>query len=70
MSTILQLGHKQTPVAIDPDLKDFIDRVIVPALVREYRALNVQNGLAGDGAGVAHCASSTAVVTLRGDARP
>jgi hypothetical protein len=70
MAKMLKIGRKETPVGIDPELKDFIDRVIVPALVREYRALDRQNDLASDGGRVAHCAGSTAAETLRGDARP
>jgi len=70
MARVLKFGRKETPVAIDPELKDFIDRVIVPALVREYRALGQQNELAGGSGHVANCASSTAAETLRGEARP
>lgn len=70
MANVLKFGRRETPVAIDPDLKDFIDRVIVPALVKEFRALDQQNELAGDGSCVANSAGSTAAHALRGDARP
>jgi len=36
MATVVQFGKQRKPVGIDPDLKAFIDRVIVPILVKEY----------------------------------
>jgi hypothetical protein len=36
MATVVQFGKKRKPVGTDPDLKAFIDRVIVPILVKEY----------------------------------
>jgi hypothetical protein len=35
MSGVLKFEQRKPP-AIDPDLKDFIDRVIVPILVRDF----------------------------------
>ena len=36
MATVVQFGKQRKRVGIDPDLKAFIDRVIVPILVKEY----------------------------------
>jgi hypothetical protein len=36
MAMVIQIGKKGKLVGIDPDLKAFIDRVIVPILVGDY----------------------------------
>lgn len=36
MATVVQFGKQAKLVGIDPDLKAFIDRVIVPILVKDY----------------------------------
>jgi hypothetical protein len=52
--------HKK-PVEIDPDLKVFIDCVIVPILVKEYPEMSDgDNVLAHEGSDTAHFVSSTA----------
>jgi hypothetical protein len=66
--TIRPRPAKQSPLT--PELKDFIDRAIVPILVKEYLGANEptkQNDLAESDACVAQSLSSTA--TLR-DGRP
>jgi hypothetical protein len=48
MNPVLQFGKPASYVEIDPDLKEFIDRVIVPTLVKGYLAeldeASTQNG--------------------------
>ena len=39
MSAVLQFEQRKKLNEIDPDLKGFIDRVIVPILVKEYLEL-------------------------------
>jgi hypothetical protein len=49
------------PVEIEPDLKVFIDCVIVPILVKEYPEMSDgDNVLAHEGSDTAHFVSSTA----------
>ena len=47
---------------LTPDLKDFIDRVVVPILVKEYL---VENGLAKSDADAANFVRRTAAPELR-----
>jgi hypothetical protein len=55
---------KDSPLT--PELKEFIDRAIVPILVKEYLAVtNLENGLAEKDADAAHFVSSTAARKLR-----
>lgn len=51
-------GHNST---LTPELKDWLDRVIVPALVREYIAQfdSLENPLALDSEPVAECAAKS-----------
>ena len=51
MATALQFGKQvKKRIGIDPDLKEFIDLVIVPILVKEYLILNPsENDLANRG---------------------
>jgi hypothetical protein len=68
--TVRPRPAKQSPLT--PELKDFIDRAIVPILVKEYLAANEptkQNDLAESEARVAQSLSSTATPSLR-DGRP
>jgi hypothetical protein len=62
MATALQFGKRpKKPVDIDPDLKGFIDRVIVPILVKEYLEMSeVESVLAKEDSGEANFVSSTA----------
>ena len=49
MATVVQFGKQRKTVGIDPDLKAFIDRVIVPILVKEYLDMaEAENVLAGE----------------------
>jgi hypothetical protein len=73
VSKILKLGSERKVEAplpdspLTPELKDFIDRAIVPALVRQYLAeMDAQNELAKVDEHVAKCDSSTATATLLG----
>jgi len=53
------------PSPLTPELKDFIDRAIVPALVKQYLAeTEAEKDLAKLSARVASCGNSTAA-TLR-----
>lgn len=61
MSTVLQFEKREKPVNIDPDLKGFIDRVIVPILVAEYLAVaESQDDVAQGDLDAAHFDRSTA----------
>jgi len=62
MSTVVQFGKRhRKPVEIDPDLKGFIDRVIVPILVKEYLEMaEGETGLAREDSDEANFVSSTA----------
>jgi hypothetical protein len=60
----VQCRRRQSP--LNPELKEFIDRAIVPILVKEYLAVtNLENGLAEKDADAAHFVSSTAARKLR-----
>ena len=65
----LNKTHPESPLT--PELKEFIDRAIVPILVKQALA---EIDLADEARAAAHSVTdsirSTAVVTLRGDARP
>jgi hypothetical protein len=51
---------------LDPDLRDFIDRAIVPILVKEYLAITeADNELARECCDAAHFVSNTAARELR-----
>jgi hypothetical protein len=64
MATALQFG-KQAGKLVDPDLKEFIDLVIVPILVKEYLTLNAsENDLANRDRSAGHSDDSTAAPTL------
>lgn len=57
-------AREESPLT--PELKDFIDRVIVPILVKEYLAVNnLENDLAEKDSDAAHFVSSTAAPKLR-----
>jgi hypothetical protein len=69
MATALQFG-KQAGKLVDPDLKEFIDLVIVPILVKEYLTLNAsENDLANRDRSAGRPDDSTAAPTLR-EVRP
>lgn len=57
------------PSPLTPELKDFIDRVIAPILVKQYLALDRENDLAEQDSDAAHSVSSTAAPGLR-EVRP
>ena len=57
------------PSPLTPELKDFIDRVIAPILVKQYLALDRENDLAERDSNAAHSVSSTAAPGLR-EVRP
>jgi hypothetical protein len=71
MAEIIHFGQRRKkPVDIDPDLKGFIDRVIVPILVKEYwEIVEAGNGLAKEDPDAANSDSSTAAPGLR-EVRP
>lgn len=49
-----------------PELRDFIDRVIVPILVKEYLVVTEgENDLADDAPGAAHSVSGTSAPRIR-----
>ena len=51
---------------LDPALRDFIDRAIVPILVKEYLAITeAENELARECSDAAHFVSNTAARELR-----
>ena len=61
MATVVQFGKQRKPVGIDPDLKAFIDRVIVPILVKEYLDMaEAKNVLAVEDSNAANFVSCTA----------
>jgi len=64
MSRALQLVLVEQPKAspLTPELKDFIDRAIVPALVKQYLA---QIDLAKADSDAANCDRHTAALKLR-----
>ena len=64
--------HGKGKLVIEPELKEFIERAIVPALVRQYLAeMDSEKQIAENGRRVAKFrGSSTANVTLEGGARP
>jgi hypothetical protein len=60
----VQCRRRQSP--LNPELKEFIDRVIVPILVKEYLAItDAENGLAEKDSDAAHSVRSTAAQELR-----
>ncbi len=65
MATALQFGRKAGALLspLTPELKDFIDRAIVPALVNQYLA---EMNLAEPAAGMRLSGNSSTAVTLRG----
>ncbi len=71
MADVVQFGkRRKKPVEIDPDLKGFIDRVIVPILVKEYmEIIEAENVLAQEDLDAANSDSSTAAPSLR-EVRP
>jgi hypothetical protein len=51
---------------LTPELKEFIDRAVVPVLVKQYLAITEgENDLAGRASNAAHSLSSTAARKLR-----
>lgn len=59
-------GEVREPSPLTPELKEFIDRAIVPILVKEYLAVtSIENGLAKKDSDAAHFLSSTAARELR-----
>jgi hypothetical protein len=61
--------RRQSPLT--PELKDFIDRAIVPILVKEYlAATGLENELAARPPRAAHSHRNTAAPTVRGKVRP
>ena len=73
MARMIQLESKRKPAKespLTPELKDFIDRAIVPILVKQYLAeIEKNDGLAQGVSGGAHSLSSTAAPRL-GKVRP
>ena len=71
MAGVLQFGQRRKKlVEIDPDLKEFIDHVIVPILVKEYMEMtNADDVLAQEDSDAANSDSSTATTSLR-EVRP
>jgi hypothetical protein len=71
MVEVLQFGQRRKKsVEIEPDLKEFIDRVIVPILVKEYMEIvEAENVLAQEDPDAANSDSSTATPSLR-EVRP
>jgi hypothetical protein len=65
-STKLVSMDRCRPSSLTSELKDFIDRAIVPALVKQYLAeANAENKLAKRDASAAHSVSKTAAPELR-----
>jgi len=59
-------GRLRKDSPLTPELKEFIDRAIVPGLVKQYLALtDLENDLAEKGSDAAHFVSSTATRKLR-----
>ena len=71
MAEVLQFGQRRKkPVEIEPDLKEFIDRVIVPILVKEYMEIvEAENVVAHEDPDAANSDSSRATPSLR-EVRP
>jgi hypothetical protein len=71
MVEVLQFGQRRKKsVEIEPDLKELIDRVIVPILVKEYMEIvEAGNVLAQEDPDAANSDSSTAAPGLR-EVRP
>jgi len=58
--TIAQRESTKEESPLTPPLRDFIDRAILPILVKEYLAVSeVENDLADDAPGAAHSVSRT-----------
>jgi hypothetical protein len=56
---------------LTPELKEFIDRAIVPALVEQYLVeMRIENKLAADPSHAAHSHRNTAAPKVRGNVRP
>jgi hypothetical protein len=74
LGRIVQLESKRKPAVespLTPELKDFIDRAIVPLLVKQYLAEMEKNDHLAQGAsGGAHSLSTTAAFQFSGDAEP
>lgn len=59
---IAQRESTEEESPLTPELRDFVDRVIVPILVKEYLAVSEgENDLADDASSAAHSLSRTAV---------
>jgi hypothetical protein len=72
MATVVQFGKKRKPVGIDPDLKAFIDGVIVPILVKEYLDMaEAENVLAEEDSNAANLSAARPHLRLdKRDVRP
>lgn len=72
MATVVQFGKQRKPVGIDPDLKTFIDRVIVPILVKEYLHMpEAENVLAEEDSNAANLSTARPHLRLgKRDVRP
>lgn len=69
MASCAQFAKKRPPAAteIEPQLREFIDHAIVPALVRQYlRELDAQRRLADTDGDMAQSVKSTATIPLKG----
>lgn len=66
VETIRRKKQPEGSSTLSPELKDFIDRAIVPALVKQYLAeLQGENKLAKPDARMSESLSSTATPSLR-----
>ena len=72
MATVVQFGKQRKPVGIDPDLKAFIDGVIVPILVKEYLDMaEAENVLAEEDSNAANLSAARPHLRLdKRDVRP
>jgi hypothetical protein len=60
LAKITAMSGRQADAGIDPKLKAFIDRVVVPALVQEYLTkLRHENQLAANPSGVRKCSTNS-----------
>jgi len=66
MATVLQFGGKASPrgTQLDPALKEFLDGVVIPALVKAYLLESEgENRLAITPTAVTHCGSEHSLAT-------
>jgi hypothetical protein len=66
LRSVPKQNRSTVPSPLTPELREFIDRAIVPVLLKRYLALTeAEKDLAGDASDTAHSVSSNAARKLR-----